>query len=896
MDVVLTALASGRPLVPITGPAGIGRTTALTMLGEVLARHGAWVTVIRFTRTGDVVPVRLSRARPGFPPIGPVAGAHRDPEIARRAAAAVAAVMLRGEREALLLVDDAQWIDEDSRAVLGALVRRLAGTGSACVCAIRTPFPAHLLAWLRDLRGAALVAPARLRPMTAIEVARTLAAVTRARPHDELVARVRELSRGIPAAVHDAIEALRHNGAVRSAGGRAYLETVVRPLEFSPGKQSLRCVRGLRPEASRAATAVSVFAPLGVVVPRLVAEVLETSEPEAGALLADLCREGVLHRGRHGHSWRIPVPALAGALTAAMGPFERKQLSARAVTAVWADEASCADPDRLADLVAEAGGLIDPVRAFDTLLERATEVGVRQSWRAARWLATAIDLAQTPARRAASLLAYTEICHARGFHDRSLRGAQLLLTGFADQLTPDVAQELQVIAVRSLRNTGDEEFLRKIAESCRGWQEDPRQRPVTRALALGMLDRWGEVRAVLGGSGPRWRAGSATTVLHGSLLEAQAALWTGHSALFEGLPERDFSAPANVLSRVVCRRGAELAISRAAALLVLGDAAAAAELLAVEDPGEVPLGHRAALAALRGEAGLAVELAGRAATSGARGGDDIGYSAMQQAIISMMVAQGKLTAAREALTSARQARPRLGYLLDLAEARICHALGEGAAARVKLAECAQTAAERGLAVGTDLCLAEITDLALQAGDFDEAKRCLIAIEGLARTMPTSRVRLHAALIRSLVNADRPGAAKCLELARERGQPFEIAMTTEKLVRHGVAKPMLLIAAYEHLGEFDARLYRSWLRNLMREHSVVVPGRARTAVESEHLLAVLVADGLTNKQLAMALRVSEKSVENRLSRLFARTGYRSRIELSAAMQDGAALAGYGAVKK
>ena len=49
------------------------------------------------------------------------------------------------------------------------------------------------------------------------------------------------------------------------------------------------------------------------------------------------------------------------------------------------------------------------------------------------------------------------------------------------------------------------------------------------------------------------------------------------------------------------------------------------------------------------------------------------------------------------------------------------------------------------------------------------------------------------------------------------------------------------------------------------------GRQATVTENERLLAVLVSEGLGNKQLAIALQTSEKSVEGRLSRLFARTG-------------------------
>jgi DNA-binding NarL/FixJ family response regulator len=69
---------------------------------------------------------------------------------------------------------------------------------------------------------------------------------------------------------------------------------------------------------------------------------------------------------------------------------------------------------------------------------------------------------------------------------------------------------------------------------------------------------------------------------------------------------------------------------------------------------------------------------------------------------------------------------------------------------------------------------------------------------------------------------------------------------------------------------------------MRERNVAVPGRQSTVTENERLLAVLVAEGLGNKQLATVLRNSEKSVEGRLSRLFSRTGYRSRVELAMAI--------------
>lgn len=890
-------LTTGRPLVSITGPTGIGRTAFLTGLGDELSHRGARVFAIRFVRDGDAVPVSL----PGFDSvlssIGPVAGAQQDPEVARRAAAAGAALLLRGGGEAALLIDDAQWAGHDSRAVLEALARRLAGTSAVCVCATRTPTSAATradgIAWVRKLRGEALLHSVRLRPMTAAEISWKLAAA-QAKPDAELVARVGELSGGIPAAVRHSIEMLRRNGSIHVVGGRAYLRPGQQPPDPAQDNEFVRVIRGLGPRAWAAAKAVSVLAPFGEAVPRLVAETLGTTEPEAVALLESLRQEGILHRGRHGGSWRFPVPFVASALIAGMGPFERRQLAATAVTAVWTGDARCADPDYLTDLVADAGRLVDPRRALGALLLRSAEVGEQREQpeqlieRALRWLGAAIELTEDRAQRVKVMLMHSVTCHRIGDHERSLRGTRLLLNDFADQLTPDAAQQIQVMTVCALKSVGDTEALREIAELRRRWPGDPAQGAVTRALAYSMLDRWGEARDLLAKTEQRWRAGNAASLMYGSLIQTLAALWTGRVDQFE----RSLAARAHWPLRDVRRHRVEQVHSHVTALLVTGDSSRAGKLLIDEDvPVEsLSLGDRAMIAAMRGEADLAVDLARRAVVNGSNR-SYLGSAAMHQSVIAVLVSRGKLTAAREMLSSARETDQQLGHLLDIAQAQIERALGENKRARAKLRDCLPAATDRGRLIGLDTGWAELADLALQDGDRREAMRCVTAIEHLAQTMPTSRGLALARLVRATVCDEPKAAGECLRLTRERGQPLELAMVMERLVRNGAGDPKLLSEAYQILGDLDALLYRSWLRNLMRECGIVVPGRTQTVAENERLLALLAADGLTNKQLALALRTSEKSVEGRLGRLFAHTGYRSRIELSTALLAGE-LQGFG----
>ncbi|MCO1580396.1 hypothetical protein M8C13_32045 [Crossiella sp. SN42] len=102
---------------------------------------------------------------------------------------------------------------------------------------------------------------------------------------------------------------------------------------------------------------------------------------------------------------------------------------------------------------------------------------------------------------------------------------------------------------------------------------------------------------------------------------------------------------------------------------------------------------------------------------------------------------------------------------------------------------------------------------------------------------------------------------------------------------GLGAPSLLCESYDRYGQLDALLSRSWLRTLMRGHGVTVPGRQTTVAENERLLAVLVTEGLGTQQLATVLQASARSVEGRLSRLFQRSGYRSRVELATAMLTG-----------
>lgn len=903
---VVETIATTPPLKVVTGPAGVGRTTALARHSALFAERGIAVWATRFTRDGAAIPARFvlrsgpadgvaaepATQLPGadtepwpWVPIRPVRGARRDPVIAARAAAGALAPLLRSGREGALLVDDVHWIDPDSLAVLAAMVRQLAGSRVRCVCTARLPVgdaAPELAAVFRRLRTEGLVRHVRLRPLTRGEVARQITAASQASPEPALTDLVHSTTRGIGAAVRDTLDMLRRNGSVQVVERCAYLVQRTSPAEPPVHNQLVTAIRELGDQVWAAAKAVSVCCPLGSAVPGMVAAALGVPENEAVALLETLRRVGALHRGRSGASWRFTVPMVRVAVNACLRPFERRRLAAMVVCAVWSGRATCEDADYFADQVAGAGMLTDRQRALGVLLSRATAVAGEKADSAIRWLGAAIDLAENRAQKAMVLLTHTSTCHLHGDHERSLRGARSLLGDYADQLSPDALQEVRLMAVQALHCVGDRDALRELVGGRRRWAGGPGHDLVTRAAASAALDRWPAAAELLASDRETWLNGNATTAMHGELIEATAALWTGGVARFD----RSVAARAQWRLRQVPRHRLDQVTAHVTGLLVIGDLAHAVDLLAAEDlpVTALPLYDQALLAGLRGDAAAALEATKRAVAVAGRGYAP-GFAGMLHMSIRVLVMQGRLTTARDLLRRARAAKPVLAHLLDLAEALIDRALGENDHATSRLRSALARAQQRGLPVGTDLCWAELIDLALEAGDTPAAKSGLDALTRAYEAMPTPRAEVCLLLARATVDQDRAAAAECLARARLRAQPLELAEVLQRLVRCGVGEPALLTEAYELLGGLDALLSRAWLRNLMREHGVAVSGRGRTVAENEYLLATLATAGLTNKQLAMALRTSDKSIEGRLSRLFTRTGYRSRIELSAAILNG-----------
>lgn len=222
-----------------------------------------------------------------------------------------------------------------------------------------------------------------------------------------------------------------------------------------------------------------------------------------------------------------------------------------------------------------------------------------------------------------------------------------------------------------------------------------------------------------------------------------------------------------------------------------------------------------------------------------------------------------------------------------ADAGLRFASGEPTAA-VSAGWRAYLRARRGTTLGLDRLLPRLAGLAAHLGRTDWCERFLTELEDLDRRVGSQATRQAAHLARGLARADVSGAWAGVALARRRGNQPDLLLAC--LVAGGLAaepEPWFR-EAHELARSMGAAIARTHVVAMMRERGIPAP-RQRLAREpfsaTELRIIELIRYGHTNRQIAVEVRVSEKTVENHLTRLFARTGCKSRLELVAASLEG-----------
>jgi DNA-binding CsgD family transcriptional regulator len=179
--------------------------------------------------------------------------------------------------------------------------------------------------------------------------------------------------------------------------------------------------------------------------------------------------------------------------------------------------------------------------------------------------------------------------------------------------------------------------------------------------------------------------------------------------------------------------------------------------------------------------------------------------------------------------------------------------------------------------GATRLLARLAAIAADSGERHRARAVLHEVR--ARYGPSSDTAL---LVRGLVEADGASLRAAERVIRKRGTRFELALACQRVARLSGEPHPWLSEAYELARSIGAAKLVSTTKRTMEGCGVAVPvRRSRNADVSdvEGRIVELIRLGKTNRQIALALRVSEKTVEKHLTRLFAKAGCRTRHGLA-----------------
>ncbi|MEA5367277.1 AAA family ATPase [Amycolatopsis sp., V23-08] len=890
------------PLTVVAGEPGSGRSTVLDRLAGELA-GSATVLVLRLAELDRELPYGavfrlLNQLEPGRADdpagqplralIGRLATAPpRSPETAARVAKAVFP-LLRARSPLVLLVDDAQWIDEETAFLLGSLVHHCSGDSRTSVVATLrlgagddVPGGAALRATFARLQAEGRARLRLLRPLSLAQSRSLLAGLVSARPNADLAGELHAAARGNPAALTALVRGYRAAGAMRIVDRTAYRAGWVEPPVATADHPLLRAVTEAGDGVREVAEAMAVLAPLGADAPALAASALGRDEAVVASALDRLVARRALVRRRDG-GVRFRVPAVRDALLSRLGPYAWRSLAARAVNAVWDGEVTAPDDDFVLDRVAQAGALVDARRAAKELLEHGRRVLLTDGAKAERWLSAAVSRVTTPEERAGALLL---LSGARALHLRQAEAgecARQVLRDHVAHLSPAQAQELSIVFITGLTARGE---LGELAEIAAGVSpvlpDDPGLAVINRAFALMMSGHWPEARDLLENGRDVWSGGNTVTADFGTMFLAGCGVVLGDSSqLFTLVAHPELWRSGHLPNHWFEQRRFEVDM-----LLQLGelqhthrrmlDAGVTVEQLSGPD--------RFALSYLGGDWPEAMELARRTLLEGTDPARPM-HNMMMHGAIRILGAQGWLARARSLAAEGRDLP--MSHVVDHAEFTVLRKLGDDEGADELLFSAARSADRGGYLLGTEDLWADLARSALLRKNRREAEHWVNRSARTAMRLDTARAHLCHHLARAAVYRDPAAARRAVAIARERRDvPYETAMAFLWAGLAGHEPERSFTEAYELYGEVGAWFWRARLRKLLRDNGFPGPGRAETTSENERLLAILVAEGLTNRQLAVVLDASEKSVEGRLTRMFSRIGYGSRVELAAAILTG-----------
>ncbi|MBF8171668.1 helix-turn-helix transcriptional regulator [Streptomyces olivaceus] len=838
-----------------------------------------------------------------------------------------------GRRERVaLLVDDAHAVAEPAPVLSAA---RRAGCLVVATCeegAERGPGLAELLT---DADRVMTIGP--LADDVALSLVRRAAG---ARLDESVVTALRTALGpllGNPGTVLGTLDALRRSGRLVTFEGRLCLSDPAEPVALPADHPLLRRASALGGTAVRLLGAVALLDGLDLDALPPLADILEADPVDCGRGLDLLIEAGVLTAGPDGRiSCRCPALAAtaAGRFRARRGTALHAALAERLLAGHR--RSGGVDPVVLADHVARGGATVrlddDTVRLLLTMGAAAEQ---EEPERATLWYSAALRRLPPTGPEHARTLCRLLLLVVRTGRYELLREP---LTRYAEHgCAEESVDEIRLAAVllalhsgvppaeRAVRELLDAPFPGRGPTAFSEWwfdrrlAPDPRRHPATDGDTLagagagagvdtqaGAESRgWAEVTAeagALAADGAETPAGGKASVGGGAGAgdRAGAGARDGTAA---GDGTRGGAGRSDLLSAALCGDVAacervwrssggaapspELDRLRQAALVA--DMADVARLVIgadyrVPETGVLGAYHRVVRGYADADWTRAMSAVRELELSPAE--DTLARHAARLLAVDMCAARGEFGQAARWLTAATRA-PRLAVLRTWARVGLAARKGDdGQAVRVALLA-GPRLRRAGLRTGLSILLSRALRIAVLGDDHEGAAELLAEIELLPHEHHVD-AQESLLLARGLVHRDPECAREATDLIRERGDLPALMESCLAVARFAPDPRPWLREAHALATRCGAAALLERVREVTRERGVPAPrarGRRDALAVTEQRIIELIGEGLTNRQIALRLRLSEKTVENYLTRLFARTGCRSRVELAAASLTG-----------
>nr|WP_285581987.1 AAA family ATPase [Herbidospora sp. NBRC 101105] len=750
----------------------------------------------------------------------------------------------------LLAVDDVHHADADTLRLLKTLPRTCPGL--AIVLTARRPPSLEV-----DLA-------VRLDPLSRAEVKNLITSLLDRAPSDSMVDRVLAESQGNPWFVQEAVLALVQGGAVRSPDPGARRGAILSRI-FQRDKAGRDLARVLATLGrTRDTTAIDTPGTL-----EEVAELAGLDKRAAERALVALVRDEVLVDTGDGYAFAHPL--VAEALHADLNAGERRRLHARIAAMLQRQGLSGARRVlEWATHMAEGGA---PQEARAAMLRAAEVTRWTAPLSAAHWFGRAAEISEDKGE----LLALQALSYWKGSRPAlALNSAQRALA-----LLPPGRRHTRTsyVAVGAAHAMGWYDVALAILAKQLPRVDDPTALLAQRALLLGELRRPPDDAARLAWAGLPSCPPEDRVITAGAL-----AMW----ALVEGDWQQTERAVSFLLTFAAAMPpGARLAALESAAHVLATGGELARPLKLLEEAEHIHRGlgwhdiagqnarTTAVVRRLSGEWEKALADIRASAGPLTEAGLLENHALLRNVEADILLDQGRYDEARAILADPPPASATQTGLRHMYTARLLLGTGDRAASLRSI--------ELAKATGVPEVLHRV--LAVEviwhaiAGETVGARPAAEQLDDVARN-GTPRAKMAADLAMAWAFGDAGRAHAALEKAR--GLPYEEARA--RLMIGLYADPAQLAKAHTLFTALGAAPWRDRTLQHMREAGIA-PAPSATLTPAERRVIELVAEGRSNPQIADELHYSRKTVEVYLSRVYAKTGLRSRLEVALAVERG-----------